>query len=221
MAGASRIWFIATRPFAVKRWSAPTNLETTDSSLAVAVPQNRHVVFWGIAVPGCALDLLTKHYVFQWRGMPGQSPVWWIWDPYIGIETALNPGALFGMGAGFGTGFAVLSVLAAVGVVVWLFWFQAARDLLLTIALGCVMAGIGGNLYDRLGFWQEPGVSGAFRNEVRDWILFRYQNYTWPNFNLADSLLVCGACLLLWHGLRGEQPPDHAVESKSLAIPPD
>jgi signal peptidase II len=136
--------------------------------------------------------------------MPGEKPVWWIWEPYFGIETALNPGALFGMGAGFGLGFALLSIVAAVGILVWLFWFQAAHDLLLTIALGCVSGGIGGNLYDRLGLWQEPGVPGAFRNEVRDWILFRYHEYTWPNFNIADSLLVCGAGLLLWHGLRGE-----------------
>ena len=143
------------------RWSAFSALKTTDSSLAAAVPQNRHVVFWGIAVLGCALDLLTKQWVFQWRGMPGQSPVWWIWEPFIGIETALNPGALFGMGAGFGTGFAVLSVAAAVGVVVWLFWFRAARDWLLTIALGCVMGGIGGNLYDRLGPLARTRCSGS------------------------------------------------------------
>jgi signal peptidase II len=166
------------------------------------------LIFWGLAVSGCALDLLTKHWVFQWRRMPGESPVWWIWDPYVGIETALNPGALFGMGAGFGAGFAALSIVAGVGILVWLFWFQAARDLLLTIALGCVLGGIGGNLYDRLGLWQVPGVPGAFRNEVRDWILFRYGDFTWPNFNIADSLLVCGAGLLLWHGLRGE-PENH------------
>ncbi len=194
-------------------------METTDSSLAVVVPQNRHVAFWGIAVLGCALDLLSKHYVFQWRGMPSESLVWWVWEPYIGVETALNRGALFGIGAGFGSGFAVLSVLAAIGIVVWLFWFRAASDLLLTIALGCVMGGIGGNLYDRLGFWQEPGVAGAFRNEVRDWILFRYQNYTWPNFNIADSLLVCGACLLLWHGLRGENPQASAVQAGPSETP--
>lgn len=166
---------------------------------------------------GCALDLLTKHCVFQWRGMPVESPVWWIWEPYIGIETALNRGALFGIGSGFGPGFAVLSVMAAAGIVVWLFWFQAARDLLLTIALGCVMGGIGGNLYDRLGLWQVPGVPGAFHNAVRDWILFRYKNHTWPNFNIADSLLVCGACLLLWHGLRGEKGQSQDVQ----ASPPD
>lgn len=174
------------------------------SSLSDAMPRSRHLIFWGLAVTGCALDLLTKHWIFQWRGMPGEKAEWWIWEPFVGIETALNPGALFGMGAGLGTGFALISLVAGVGILVWLFWFQAARDLLLTIALGCVSGGIGGNLYDRLGLWQVPGVPGAFRNEVRDWVLFRYGSCTWPNFNIADSLLVCGAGLLLWHGLRGE-----------------
>jgi len=182
-------------------------LNATDSSLPVLVPRSRYVVFFGMAVLGCALDLLTKHRVFLWRGMPGQSPIWWIWEPYVGIETALNRGALFGMGAGFGIGFAILSIVAALGIVVWLFGFRAARDRLLTFALGCVMGGIGGNLYDRLGLWQVPGDPGVFRNEVRDWILLRYQEFTWPNFNVADSLLVCGAGLLLWHGLRFESPP--------------
>ena len=168
---------------------------------------------------GCALDLLTKHWVFQWRGMPEQSPIWWIWEGYFGIETATNRGALFGMGPGFGAGFAMLSIVAAVGIVVWLFWFQAACDWLLTIALGCVMGGIGGNLYDRLGLWQVPGVPGAFRNEVRDWILFRYHDYTWPNFNLADSLLVCGAALLLWHGLRGETGRSRDVATDPAETP--
>lgn len=179
-------------------------MKATDPSLLVLIPRSRYLFFFGIAVVGCALDLLTKHWVFQWRRMPGESPVWWIWEPYVGIETALNRGALFGMGAGFGMGFAILSVLSAIGIVVWLFWFQAARDRLLTIALGCVTAGIGGNLYDRLGLWQGPGVPGEYRNAVRDWILLRYHPWSWPNFNLADSLLVCGACLLLWHGLRLE-----------------
>jgi signal peptidase II len=65
-----------------------------------------------------------------------------------------------------------------------------------------------------MGFWQEPGVPGAFHNEVRDWILFRYHSYTWPNFNIADSLLVCGAGLLLWHGLRGEKPQEQTNEGQ-------
>jgi signal peptidase II len=59
--------------------------------------------------------------------------------------------------------------------------------------MGLVMGGIFGNLYDRLGIPQLPVV---YKGGVRDWILFTYGEYTWPNFNIADSLLVTGAIML-------------------------
>lgn len=164
------------------------------------MPLSRYLVFFSIAIFGGLADLLSKYWVFQWRGMPGESAEWWMIEGYVGIQTALNPGALFGMGPGFGHLFAALSVVAAVGICIWLFRFGAARDWLLTVALACVMAGIIGNLYDRLGLWQIPGMPGEYRNEVRDWILLRYKDFTWPNFNIADSFLVCGAAMLMWHG---------------------
>jgi len=34
---------------------------------------------------------------------------------------------------------------------------------------------------------------------VRDWILVMLGSYHWPNFNIADSLLVVGASLLMFH----------------------
>jgi signal peptidase II len=148
--------------------------------------------------------------------MPRAGNEWWLWDGYIGIETALNPGALFGWGHGLGPFFAVLSMVAAVAIVFWLFWLKAARDLLLTIALACVLGGIGGNLYDRLGMWQDLDQPGVYRTEVRDWILFRYRHYTWPNFNLADCQLVCGAALLIWHGFRRQESEEDGAGSGSL-----
>lgn len=186
--------------------------ECLDSLL---VPKNRYAVFFSLAVVGCALDLLTKYWVFQWRGMPQEHNEWWIWEGYIGIQTALNRGALFGLGEGFGFFFAVLSVFAAAGILIWLFCFKAARDLLLTIALGCVTGGICGNLYDRLGLWHNGNVPEGYEHAVRDWILLRYQGHTWPNFNIADSLLVCGAIMLAWHGFIRKEPiknPGSAAE---------
>jgi len=144
--------------------------------------------------------------VFQWRGWPRANNEWWIWEPYFGIETAVNTGALFGMGGGHGRAFAILSVLAAAGIIFWLFYLRAACDRWLTTSLACVMAGILGNLYDRLGFWVEPNMPRAWSSAVRDWILLRYGAYTWPNFNIADSLLVCGAIMLMWHALRTQEP---------------
>jgi len=111
--------------------------------------------------------------------------------------------------------FALLSVGAACGVLVWLFVLRAARDGLLTGALGCISGGILGNLYDRLGFGLAsmqplPAVmeNKGFEHAVRDWILFcwNFKQLTWPNFNIADSLLVCGACLLVWHAFFWREP---------------
>jgi signal peptidase II len=167
-------------------------------------------MFWGVALLGCAADLLSKHWIFAWRGWPRANNEWWLWEPFVGIETAVNTGALFGMGGGHGRLFAALSVVAALGILGWLFAAGAARDRWLTLALACVMAGILGNLYDRLGFWYQPGMDPSWRSAVRDWILFRYGDYTWPNFNIADSLLVCGAGMLIWHAFH-----EHRVESQT------
>jgi signal peptidase II len=176
-------------------------LKDVEASRQYLVPPSRFVLFWLIAVSGCAVDLGTKHWVFAWRGMPRPHNEWWIWKPFVGIETALNPGALFGMGYGFGRIFACMSIAAGVGILYWLFYCGAARDRWLAIALGCIMGGIAGNLYDRLGFSWQPAMGIEVSSAVRDWILFRYRGYTWPNFNIADSLLVCGAAMLMWRSL--------------------
>ena len=166
------------------------------------------LTFTSLAAGGAAFDLWTKHAVFAWRGLPGQLPPWWLIEPYVGIETAVNEGALFGMGAGFGTAFAILSILAGIGIIIWLARFRAIESWWLAVALGCVMAGIIGNLHDRLGLWYQPDYPPQWRTGVRDWILLRYHDYTWPNFNIADSLLVTGAIMLAIHSFTGPKNSD-------------
>lgn len=183
------------------------------SILAAGVSRSRYLLFSGIAIGGCLTDLVTKSAVFAWRGPPRANNEWWIIEGYFGIETALNPGALFGMGKNYGPLFAGLSIIAAIGIIYWLFVRGAARDISLTVALGSVMGGIFGNLYDRLGFGQLANANGQWQTEVRDWILFRYGQFTWPNFNLADCMLVCGAALLMWHAFTHREPKDDPAEA--------
>jgi signal peptidase II len=178
----------------------------------------RIAIFFAIAILGCAADLLSKEWVFRWRGLPRRGGEWWIpgLENYVGIETSVNRGALFGMGEGLSWLFAALSVAALVGVIAWFFWGRAGSNWFLTIALGCVAAGILGNLYDRLGLWDATGMPPEFHHGVRDWILFRYGAYTWPNFNIADSLLVCGAIVLAWRSfVEGEPEPSAASQESS------
>ena len=177
-----------------------------------AVPASRSLVFILIACSGCAIDLITKKCVFAWLGMPDPNGrTHWLWQNVVGFQTSLNEGALFGLGQGLVPVFAVLSVVAAVGIFIWLFYAGAAHDWLLTIALGCITAGIFGNLYDRLGLmslvWPADGVhvAGQPVYAVRDYVLVMIGPWSWPNFNVADSLLVCGAMLLFWHAFRNRR----------------
>ena len=202
-----------------KEDSSPEALHSSETD----IPKNRYLIFFGIFAIGLALDLITKQSVFDWLGLPGASPnnTYWIWQGYVGIQTAVNQGALFGLGSGYGIVFVILSITAAMGIPYWLFFRGAAHDRLLTIALGSVMGGIFGNLYDRLGLWHSSDIADQFRCGVRDWILLRFHQYTWPNFNIADCMLVCGAGLLMLHLFLHQDPPADVDDSKaSQANPP-
>lgn len=180
----------------------------------------RAMLFGAIALTGLLADLISKEWVFRrfWPNAPlpplgasrtsvahslnlflrdhGQPH--WIWEPYLGFELSLNEGALFGFGQGYVWFFATVSLLAVAFILYFLFKRGEARDLWLCVAFGFVLGGILGNLYDRLGLSFVPGSNPPQRiSAVRDWILFQVGTFHWPNFNIADSLLVCGACMLL------------------------
>lgn len=104
------------------------------------------------------------------------------------VMPRVNHGALFGMGGGQkglanGT-FAAVSMAAAIAIIVWGTRPTTARERGLTAALGLILGGTIGNLYDRLVF-----------GGVRDFLYFHYVE--WPVFNVADCCLVVGAGLLL------------------------
>ncbi len=189
-----------------------------------AVPSSRYGIFLAIAGGGCGLDLLTKHWILPRLGMPHQRPTEWLWEGVFGLTTSLNEGALFGIGQGQVVLFAGLSIVAAVGIAYWLFVVGAASDGLLAVSLALVTAGIFGNLYDRLGL---PGLQwdplqrlhpvGTPVYAVRDWLDFHL--IRWPIFNLADSFLVCGAGLLIWHAFRAETRPSAQAATVDEAPP--
>ncbi len=188
------------------------------------VPTNRYLVFFSLALLGCLLDLSTKSWIFGRLGLPGEQGAWWLWQDVFGLQTSLNEGALFGIGQGSVNFFSIMSVIAAIAIIVWLFVAGAAREWLITIACGLITAGILGNLYDRLGM---PGLLWNYPNPplhelgepvyaVRDWILVMIGSWPWPTFNLADSMLVSGASLIIIHVIWFDKPADQ----KAGADPP-
>lgn len=64
------------------------------------------------------------------------------------------------------------------------------------IALAFVLGGACGNLHDRI-----------FNGSVTDFLLFYWQDYQFPAFNLADSAIFIGACLLILDMMRDSKKP--------------
>ncbi len=194
------------------------------------MPLNRYALFFLPCLVGLAADLGTKWYTFKHYFDPSrantesvtygpQFPHWWI-EGVFGIQTSTNPGALFGIGSGYSWLFALFSVFALLGILIWVFVFRAAHDRWLTLSLGMICGGILGNLYDRVGLGYLEGYPESIRTNVRDWILFRLEGVPyfdpWPNFNIADALLVCGAVMLFVHAfIYGD--PEKPTESSELS----
>ena len=179
-----------------------SNLSTNQGE---RLPFSRIALFLSLAIGGVLLDLISKSFIFHYHfepenwGHSPQQPYWFI-DGIFGIQCSLNPGALFGFGKGYSGVFAAISFVAIFGILIWLFVFKQAWDRWLTVAFGLITGGILGNLYDRLGWGYLPSYPQEIRDNVRDWILFRLEGVPffdpWPNFNIADSLLVTGAIML-------------------------
>jgi signal peptidase II len=160
-------------------------------------------MFLAVVVAAAAADLLSKQWIFARLGMPGESPAIGIIPGLLSLETNLNEGALFGMGQGMGVVFATVSVAAIVGILALVSRPSTRSDRWILLALGLIVGGIIGNLYDRLGLpgltWHAPlAREGDPVLAVRDWIHFTLPGVIdWPIFNLADSWLVIGAMMLL------------------------
>jgi signal peptidase II len=160
-------------------------------------------LFLAVAAAAAAADLVSKKLVFARLGMPGEHPPLTIVPKILVLETSLNEGALFGMGQGMGAVFATVSVAAIAGILALVSRPSTRRDPGILLALGLIVGGIVGNLFDRLGLpgltWHAPlGREGNPVLAVRDWIHFTLPGVIdWPIFNLADSWLVIGAAMLL------------------------
>ena len=175
-------------------------------------------IFLAIGISGLLADLWTKSYLFAELGLPHETigVDWWVIEDFFGFQTAVNQGALFGMGQGGSSVFALFSVIAFIAILFWFIRGGAWNSLFLTICLGCITGGVLGNFYDRMGWWHGDEIHPDYAYGVRDFILFTYQDYVWPNFNIADCLLVCGAFLLLVYSFKYE---NKASPDKETVMP--
>lgn len=172
------------------------------------VGPGRWILFWTIALGGTAFDLATKSMIFERIGEP-PSPPRALVPNVLELHTNYNSGALWGMGRTMPHGslfFAGLSILAAFGIVYWLFIHKAEADWRMTSALALITAGALGNCYDRL-----------MLGHVRDFVHFHVDpiHFDCAIFNFADNMLVLGAVILMLLALRPESAPPRFDDARA------
>jgi signal peptidase II len=150
-------------------------------------------------------DRWTKTWVAAHISIGGAIPVV---PGFLRITHWLNEGAAFSLFADSASpnavrwGLIAFSAIAAIAVLIALIRL-GSRISLTTVALALVLGGAVGNLHDRIRY-----------GSVVDFIEVHIFGYHWPDFNVADSCIVIGACLLLLDSLR---PAKHAESATDLS----
>ena len=172
----------------------------------------RVLVLVAVAAFALALDAISKYLVV--RNLSDRGPVH-VPGGFLNLTLYRNSGAAFSIGEGQTW---VFTIIAAVVVVVILRVSRHLRSLPWACALGLLLGGALGNLADRI--FREPGL---FRGHVVDFLqfpTFPIVHYDFPVFNLADSSIVVGGCLMVLLSFLGIQP-DGTRHREEKPEPPD
>ena len=118
-------------------------------------------------------------------------------DGLFNITYVRNTGVAFGIFSSISSPaksvlLSLFTTIAAVVVVIYSVR-SPVRNRLLQVALGFILGGALGNLYDRIRF-----------GYVIDFLEFYFRSYHWPSFNVADSAISTGVVLLGIEIIRNE-----------------
>ena len=143
-----------------------------------------------------ALDRVTKIWVTHHIAEGDEIT---IIPRYFYISHVLNPGAAFSLFTDSASpartrwmliSFSILAAAIVLGLILRI----GRRFAPTTIALALILGGAIGNVWDRLRY----GVVTDFLEVFLRW---GHWSYHWPDFNIADSAIVCGGILIMLDAL--------------------
>jgi len=144
------------------------------------------------------LDRLTKTWVTLHIKYGGAIPVI---PRVLRITHWTNEGAAFSLFADTASPhivrWALVAFTLAAALVILIVLVRLGNHLTVTtVALALILGGALGNVHDRILY-----------GSVIDFIEVHIFAYHWPDFNVADSSVVTGACLLLLDSMRPQRKP--------------
>ena len=210
----------------------------SQSDQAPPIRSVRSVRAWSvlilISIFGLIADLWSKSWAFAnvstnpvditreqvlsvpdlWRLIPPHEPMSVI-GRALEFTLVLNPGAVFGIGAGQRWFFVIFTIIAVVIALVLFVRWTHAHDWIAHAGFGLIIAGGMGNLYDRLVFGcvrdfihPLPGMELPFGIKWPGG-----NTELWPYVsNVADAFLIIGIIMLMFHAWR---MPDETQQPES------
>jgi signal peptidase II len=158
------------------------------------------VIFWAVAAVMAGVDLWTKHLIFQHLPHFNSEPIV-IVEGFLRIVHSENRGGVFGLAQGSAM-WLIFGIIAG-ALVIWFAHRKENKAVVLQIALGLVMAGAIGNVFDRVVI-----------TYVRDFLDVCYwPGKHWPAFNVADAGICVGAVYLAIHALFFMPPTEKKAKS--------
>jgi signal peptidase II len=147
------------------------------------------------------LDQITKYFI---KTRVRLHEVIQVIPGFFNITHVRNKGAAFSLFSNTSDSFRSVFFIAVtlVAIIVIMMLIRKTHERLLIVAFSLIAGGAIGNLVDRLRY-----------GEVIDFVQWYVESYYWPSFNVADSAITIGVCLLAADMLF--QKPKHAGDDRS------
>ncbi len=130
-----------------------------------------------------AMDQFSKLWMWQYLQNAGGKVI--LIPGYLDLTLVTNVGAAFGLFPGR-TDLFIGMALLTIGIIVAYLSMIGDEEVMVRVALVCIMAGAVGNLIDRIAY-----------GYVIDFIDVHYGVHHWPVFNFADTIIDVGVGLIL------------------------
>lgn len=137
-----------------------------------------------IAILIIIADQFTKYYFFNLLSTKDGNII--EVSPFFNLVMVMNYGVSFGMFNSLDNGHIILSAIGIIITFGLIYWIFKSKKYYEACAIGLIIGGAIGNIIDRIRM-----------QAVADFLDFYVGNYHWPAFNLADSAVFVGVCIIL------------------------
>jgi len=145
----------------------------------------KHIIPALTVIIAFVADLATKNLALKYLGFYNRYDYF---GGFLRFDLTYNMGGVFGIMQGYKNFFLIVSIIVLLIMVAYYF-YEKKMPGLFRIAMALIIGGAAGNIFDRL----IPGRPG-----VVDFISVGVDGvYRWPTFNIADSVIIAGAFLLV------------------------